>query len=278
MRPGAHADELLAFAWRLSRVASRRRMLRVAGDEARLRLGGTAMAVYWRDRRRDAWTLVAGHGSHGGLDDALLFTDPRARDPKTAVTRLARPFRPHERLAGGLAIYRPGPVFSYREAARLGRFSRIVSAELESRQAAAVRAATARLYRKLAEGVRPIDVLYHGLDAAAVFTRADHSLSVLAGRPGAGGGACPVVAEKLLVPPGRSARIGRAATPSEPIAGLRDPAEVIIVGIESLGNPIGALVVRSLGGDSFDSGDAAALRALCRPLGLALSRLASRSR
>ncbi|MBP7149892.1 MAG: hypothetical protein KBD01_20385 [Acidobacteria bacterium] len=258
-------DEVLAVAALLARAADGPTAQRVLGAQARRRFGAAAMAVLRRDRRSGEWTIVARAGGRLAANDAALFTDPASRDPSGSVRRLARPFRPHGRLSGGVVIYRDDPPFSRREGNRLGRLTRVMTADLLRRERELWQRAELRLHRKLAAGVRPIDVLYHLLDAAAEFTAADHSVTVLAGPPGA---RC-VLAEKLGGG-ARSARIGELAGPEAVHPGLAPPAHVLQHALPApAGRRGGALlVIRAVSGDPFDDGDRTALASLAPLAGL----------
>jgi hypothetical protein len=124
------------------------------------------------------------------------------------------------------------------------------------------------MFRKLAGDARPLDVVYHALDAAARFTEADHSLTLLELGP-----RTAVLAEKICGGRRKSRRIGSAVAAEKPppAAGLSRWA--LRVDVPCQGGLRAMLVVRARGGDPFDAGDREALDVLLEPLGLAASRL-----
>ena len=262
-----HPEELWALAGRFSRAADARRVLLVAVDQARSRLDGDAAAAYRRHRRAGRWELIARHGSALGLGDTDLITDPGTRDPLDALHRIARPLRPFGRLAGGLAVQRDAPPFRRRDAEWLGRVSRIVSEEIVHRERAGWERAACRLYRRLAEGGRSNDVVYHALDAIARTTKADHSVSLLESH-----GPPTVRAEKICGDGARSARIGSPATVDEPPPWLPVPRHRLTALVTSGAGQEHVLVVRAREGDPFDAGDEEALEVLTGPLRAALAR------
>jgi hypothetical protein len=262
-----HADELWALAGRLSRAANVRRMLFVAVDEVRRRLEGNAAAAFRRHRRSGRWELIARHGSAVGLGDAELITDPGTRDPLDALHRVARPLRPFGRLGGGLVVQRETPPFRRRDAEWLGRVSRVVSDEIVRRERAAWERTACRLYRKLAEGARSIDVVYHALDAIARVTTSDHSLSLIEGT-----GRGTVLAEKICRDGSGSSRIGSPATVDEPPSWIASPRHRLTSILTGGASGRYVLVVRASGGDPFDAGDEEALEVLIGPLRAALAR------
>jgi hypothetical protein len=269
-----HPDEMWALAARLADAADARKMLRVAADQARYRLEARAVAALWRDRRSGRWRAVASSGSGLATASAALLEDPAAREPIDDLKRTARPLRPFGRLAGGVVVRRDDPPLRRRDAEWLGRFARVVSADLVRREQASWERWAYRLYAKLAHGARPLDVIYQGLGVIARASRADHSVT-LVGPDSVG--SLVILAEKICRPGERSPRVGRRVSSPEDPTGLPSdllpPAHRELVGLDRWAHPGAVVTVRVVSGDPLDGGDRGALACLAGPIAAASARI-----
>ena len=261
-----HTAERDVLAARLARTAERRNLLRLFADHCRWRFAADAAAVMLRDRRTGTWSVAARSGRGLGEADASLFEGAATRDPPHRLHRIARPLRPHGRLFGGTVVRRDSRPFRLADASRLGRLSRVATAELIARDRQLVERAVSRLHRKLAHGTGSVDALYHVLDEATRLTRASHSATILlAVDPGR----WYVVAEKIAGRP--SQRIGDIVEFARVDNG--DVATSLTVSSTSRRGRSFQLVVRASSGDPFDDWDVRVLHALADPAAAAVDRL-----